>query len=74
MAKIIKKWMAEKLNIWSKMGLNNLYRQLEDQQVAPLTISISGTKSPLTKAFVLLAPFLDQTNIITRSQHKLIFF
>ena len=23
-----------------------------------------GTKNPLTKAFVLLAPFLDQTNII----------
>ena len=38
--------------------------QLEDQQVAPSTIFLSGAKSPLTKAFVLLAPFLDQTNTI----------
>ena len=33
------------------------YKQLKDQQVAPPTIFISGTKSPLTKAFVLLVPF-----------------
>ena len=36
----------------------------EDQQVAPPTLFISGAKNPLTKAFVLLAPFLDQTNTI----------
>ena len=35
------------------LHLQILYRQLEDQQVAPPTIFISGTKSPLTKAFVL---------------------
>ena len=40
------------------------YRQLEDQQVAPPTIFISGTKSPITNVFVLLTPFLDQTNTI----------
>ena len=36
-------------------GNTVLYRQLKDQQVA---------KSPLAKAFLLLAPFLDQTNTI----------
>ena len=41
-----------------------LYRQLEDQQVAPPTICMFRTKSPLTKALVLLRPFLDQTNTI----------
>ena len=39
-------------------------RQLEDQQVAPPKIFISGAKSNLTKAFVLLAPFLDEINTI----------
>ena len=49
-----------------------LCRQLEYQLVAPPTIFISGTKSPLTKAFVLLAPFLDQTNtILVLSTHSL---
>ena len=33
-----------------------LYSQLEDQQVAPPTIFISGAKNPLTKTFLLLAP------------------
>ena len=42
----------------------SLYRQLLDQQAAPPTILNSGAKSPLTKAFVQLAPFLDQTNTI----------
>ena len=41
------------------------YRQLLNQQAAPPTIFYSGTKSPLTKAFVQLALFLDQTNTIT---------
>ena len=42
-----------------------LYRQLEDQQVAPPTqSSFWRQECPLTKAFVLLAPFLDQTNTI----------
>ena len=41
-----------------------LYRQLVDQQSAPPTILNSGAKSPLTEAFVQLAPFLDQTNTI----------
>ena len=31
---------------------------------APPTIFSFGTNSPLTKAFVLIAPFLDQTNTI----------
>ena len=35
-----------------------------DQQAAPPIILSSGTKSPLTNAFVQLAPFLDQTNTI----------
>ena len=39
-----------------------LYRQLEDQQVAPPTwSSFWHQECPLTKAFVLLVPFLDQT-------------
>ena len=41
-----------------------LYRQLLDQQSAPPTLLNSGAQSPLTKAFVQLAPFLDQTNTI----------
>ena len=41
-----------------------LHRQLKGQQVAPPPIFISGAKSPFSKAFVLLAPFLDQTNTI----------
>ena len=41
-----------------------LCRQLLDQQAAPPTIFNSGAKSPLTKAFVQLAPFPDQTNTI----------
>ena len=47
------------------LHLQMLYRQSEDQQVAPPIIFIFGAKSPLTKASVLLAPFLDQTNTIT---------
>ena len=47
------------------LHLQMLCRQLEDQQVAHPTIFISGAKSHLTKAFVLLAPFLDQTNPLT---------
>ena len=39
-----------------------LYRQLGDQQAAPPTILNSGAKNILTKAYVQLAPFLDQTN------------
>ena len=35
-----------------------------DQQIAPLTILNSGTKSPLTNDFDQLAPCLDQTNTI----------
>ena len=46
------------------LHLRMLYRQLLDQQAAPPTILNSGAKSPLTKAFVQLAPFLDQTNTI----------
>ena len=46
------------------LHLQMLYRQLEDQQVAPPIVFISGSKSPLTRAFVLLAPFLDQINSI----------
>ena len=42
-----------------------LYRQLVDQQSTPPTILNSGTKSPLTKAYVQLAPFLEQTNTIS---------
>ena len=42
-----------------------LYRQLLDQKAAPPTILNSGAKSPLTKAFVQLTLFLDQTNTIT---------
>ena len=38
------------------LHLQILCRQLEDQQVAHPTIFISGAKSPLTKALVLLAP------------------
>ena len=34
------------------------------RQTAPATILNSGAKSPLTKAFVMLGPFLDQTNTI----------
>ena len=41
------------------------YKQLLDQQAAPPTILNSGAKSLLTKAFVQLAPFLDQTNTIS---------
>ena len=41
-----------------------LYRQLSDQQAALPTILNCGAKSPLTKAFVQLAAFLDQTNTI----------
>ena len=48
--------------VWPICLFTGQYIQLEDQQVAPPTIFISGTKSPLTNAFVLLAPFLDQTN------------
>ena len=33
-------------------------------KTAPPTILSSGAKSPLTKAFVLIAPFLDQINTI----------
>ena len=47
------------------LHLQMLYRQLLDQQAAPLTILNSGTKSLLTKAIVQLVPFLDQTNTIT---------
>ena len=44
--------------------INSVFKgQLKDQ-VAPLTIFILGVKSPLTKAIVLLAPFLDLTNTI----------
>ena len=42
------------------LHLHMLHRQLLDQQAAPPTILNSGSKSPLTKAFVQLAPFLDQ--------------
>ena len=52
-----------------------LYRQLEVQQAAPPTIFISGAKSPLNKAFVLLVPFLDQTNtILIVLEHTLLKF
>ena len=44
--------------------LETLYRQLLDQVAAPPTMLNSGAKSPLTKVFVQLAPFLDQTNTI----------
>ena len=43
-----------------------LYRKLVDQQTAHLTILNSGAKSTLTKAFVQLAPFLDQTNTLMK--------
>ena len=36
-------------------------------ETAPPTILSSGAKSPLTKAFVLIAPFLDQINTILRT-------
>ena len=42
-----------------------LQKQFLDQQAVPPTILNSGAKSPLTKAFVQLAPFLDQTNTLT---------
>ena len=41
-----------------------LYRELLDHQAAPPTILNFGAKSPLTKVFVQLAPFLDQTTPI----------
>ena len=44
--------------------LQMLYRQLVDRQTAPPILLSSGAKSPLTKAFVQLAPFFDQTNTI----------
>ena len=47
-----------------------LYRQLLDQQAAPTTILNSGAKSPLTKAFVQLAPILDQPNTISSYDTK----
>ena len=37
-------------------------------ETAPPTILRSGVKSPLTKAFVLIAPFLDQINTIILCQ------
>ena len=40
-----------------------LYMQLEDQQVAPPTLSSFWRQDCLlTNAFVLLVPFLNQTN------------
>ena len=46
------------------LNLQMLYRQLEDQQVAPPTIFISGAKSSLTKPLFSLHPFLDQKKTI----------
>ena len=51
----------QKLIQSNTLNLQMLYRQLLDQQVASPTTSNSGAKSPLTKAFARLAPFLDQT-------------
>ena len=50
----------------------HLQRRLEDQQVAPPTIFISSAKSPLTKVYVLLAPFLcpDKHNKCATVQQK----
>ena len=50
-----------------------LYRQLLDQLVTPPTIFISGAKSPLTKAFVLLVQFLEQTNTIYQLSNFMVF-
>ena len=46
------------------LHLQMLYKQLVDQKSAPPKILNSGAKSPFTKAFVQLVPFLDQTNTI----------
>ena len=46
-------------------------RHVLDQQAASPTILNSGAKSPLTKVFVWLAPFLDQT-INTRFQIQMV--
>ena len=55
------------------LNLQMLYRQLVNQQAAPPKILNYGAKSPLTKAFVQLAPLLDQTNTIIESNESLKF-
>ena len=51
-----------KKNKEKSLHLQMLYRQLVDQQAAPPTLLNSGAESSLTKASVLLGPFIDQIN------------